>query len=400
MKTILFLITTLALPLAAGAQPAVQKSDLVAANTAFAFNLMNQIAQADPNANAFISPFSVSCALQMTAAGAAGDTLAEMQQTLKITGFSADSLYSSIQELDQQLAGRKNVTLSLANGLWFQQGFQLKPAFTDINQKYFQAGLDSLDFGSPESAQKINDWASRQTQGKIKDLVQFPFPPLTRLILANAIYFKGSWVTAFKKELTKPRDFHLESGQTKQTSMMLQDGNFSYQETGDFQAVKLPYKGDLQMELYLPQPHSTPQKLIAKFASERAWRDTVKHGFQRREGSVTLPKFKMEYQIELNHPLEALGMKSAFGAGADFSGMANERLSISEVKQKTYVDVNEEGTEAAAVTVVGVRAMAVMHSPSSRFTMVLDRPFFFVISDMKTQSVLFMGVLNDPGADK
>lgn len=182
--------------------------------------------------------------------------------------------------------------------------------------------------------------------------------------------------------------------------MMLQRGNFIYQETPDFQAVRLPYKGALQMELYLPQPGSTPQKLLARLAGDQAWREKVQTSFSRREGSVTLPKFKTEYKITLNAPLEALGMKSAFKDSANFSGMANEPLSISEVKQKSYVDVDEEGTEAAAVTVVGVRASAIMRPPPNRFTMVLDRPFFFVISDMDTLSILFMGIVNDPASGK
>jgi serine protease inhibitor len=398
MKSIPALILTSALALAAGAEPAAQQTSLVAANTAFAFDLMNQITQAHPDANAFISPYSVSCALQMTAAGAAGETRAEMQRTLKSADLSADSLYAAFEELDQQIAGRKDVILNLANGLWYQEGFHLKPAFADINQKFFQAGLAGVNFGAPESAQTINDWASRETQGKIKEVVQFPFPPLTRLILANAIYFKGSWAVPFKKALTRPREFDLENGQTRQTPMMQQDGSFIYQETPDFQAVKLPYKGALQMELYLPQPGFTPQKLVTRLASDASWRGTVQTGFSRREGSVTLPKFKIEYQIELNAVLEALGMKRAFNAGADFSGIANEPVFISEVKQKSYVDVNEEGTEAAAVTVVGVRASAIMRPPPNRFTMVLDRPFLFIISDVNTRSILFIGIVNDPAS--
>ena len=396
MKSIAAFILISAIVFEVGAEPPMQKSGLAAANSAFGFDLMNQIAQARPDANAFISPYSVSCALQMTSVGAGGETRAEMQRTLKTADLPADALYAAVKSLNQQFDGRKDVTLNLANGLWYEEGFHLKPAFADTNRKFFQAGLASVDFGTPESAAIINQWADQQTKGKVKDVVEFPFPPLTRLILANAIYFKGSWVTAFKKELTRPQEFYLAGGQTVQAPMMVQDGRFIYQETPDFQAVKLPYKGGLQMELYLPQPDSNPQKFVARLASDASWRDAVQTGFSRREGSVTLPKFKIEYQIELNAPLKALGMKSAFGPEADFSGIADESLFIGEVKQKSYVDVNEEGTEAAAVTTVGIRASAVIQPRERPFSMVLDRPFFFVISDINTQSILFMGIVNDP----
>jgi serpin B len=393
---VLFFMVTLA----AGADPAADQESLVTANTGFAFDLMNQIAQAQPDANVFISPFSVSSVLQIVNNGAAGGTKTEMQQMLKTSGLAAEPLNAACQSLDQQFTARKDVTLNLANGLWVQQGFRLKPAFVADNGKYFQAELANVDFGNPQSAQTINGWADRQTRGKIKEVVQFPFPPLTRLILANAIYFKGTWSKPFKKDLTQPRDFHLANGPAKPTPMMAQNGHFPYQETADFQAVKLPYRGGLQMELYLPQTNSNPRKLLAGFIAGQDWQKNIQSGFGGREGSVTLPKFKIEYQVGLNGPLQALGMKSAFGQDADFSGIADEPLSISEVKQKSFVEVNEQGTEAAAVTTVTMTALAIRMPETSPFTMVLDRPFFFVISDMATGSILFMGIVNNPAASQ
>jgi serine protease inhibitor len=385
--------------LAARAEPAADQDRLVDANTAFAFDLMGRVMQAQPGANVFISPFSVSSVLQMVENGAAGATKTEMQQALKTSGLSAASLNAAFRGLNQQFTARKDVTLNLANGLWFQAGFHLKPAFADDNRKFFQAELSGVDFGDPQSARTINDWADQQTRGKIKEVVQFPFDPLTRLILANAIYFKGKWDTPFKKSATRPHPFHLANGESKRTPMMAQDGDFAYQENPDFQAVKLPYAGGLQMELYLPGTNSTPKMFLAGTAGSQKWRDNIQAGFRRREGSVTLPKFKIEYEIRLNEPLEALGMTSAFDRNADFSGIANEPLFISAVKQKSFVDVNEEGTEAAAVTSVTMEALSIRMPPPDRFTMVLDRPFFFVISDVSTGSILFMGVVNDPAGD-
>lgn len=369
---------------------------LVQANTGFGFDLMNQISQAQPDANVFISPYSVSSVLQMVENGAAGATLSEMQTALRTSGLSPDSLNPAFQVLDQQFAALKDVTLNLANGLWYQNGFHIKPAFADANRRFFRAELAGVDFSSPNSAQSINGWCDQHTKGKIKQVVQFPFPPLTRLILANAIYFKGDWTEPFKANLTRPRDFHLPGGQTKPTPMMEQSGHFSYQETSDFQAVRLPYKGGLRMELYLPATNSSPRKLVADFARSD-WQKSVQAGFSSREGSVTLPKFKMEFEVKLNDPLKALGMKAAF-ANADFSGIADGPVFISEVKQKSFVEVNETGTEAAAVTVVTMRAMAIMMPQTGRFTMVLDRPFFFVISEVNTGSILFMGIVSNPAA--
>jgi serine protease inhibitor len=400
MKLISVCLATSVAVLATFSGFAADQEKLVAANTAFAFDLMHQVAKAEPDANVFISPYSVSSALQMTAVGAAGETRIEMQRVLGTDGLAEGSLNAAFKDLDRQFNGREEVTLNLANGVWFQEGFHLKPAFVDINQKFYHAGLASVNFASPDSAQAINAWADHQTKGRIKDVVQFPFPPRTCLVLANAIYFKGTWVAPFKKNLTWPRDFHLAGGQARQTPMMAQEGSFMYQENRDFQAVKLPYKGGLQMELYLPQPGSTPQKLVERFAAKATTREAVQNEFAWREGSVTLPKFKIEYQINLNDPLQAMGMHKAFDGDADFSGAADQPLFIREVKQKSYVEVNEEGTEAAAVTTVTAAHSIARMPPPNRFTMILDRPFFFVISDINTGSILFTGIINNPvGAD-
>lgn len=393
MKSMMcFLAAVLLAGVAKGGLAPGDRDKLVAADTGFGFDLMEQIAAEKPAGNIFISPYSVSCALQMTAAGAAGPTRAEMQKVLKTGGLEPLTLNAAIRDLDRELAGRQQVTLNLANGLWYQKGFHLKPSFVEVNQQSFRAGLQAVNFGSRASADIINDWADHETQGKIKQVVSFPFPPLTRLILANAIYFKGQWQSPFKPERTKPRPFHLADGELKDTPMMAQDGDFRYQETADFQAVRLPYKGGLEMELYLPAAGSSPRKLLHEWAA----RPQIASGFAMRNGSVVLPKFKLDCQVLLNDPLVKLGMGSAFGGKADFSGMADEAVYISQVLQKSYVDVDEEGTEAAAVTVVRMEAMVMRRPPPDRFTMVLDRPFFFVISDTATGAVLFMGLVDNP----
>jgi serpin B len=366
------------------------------ANNAFAFDLLRQIATAQPAQNIFISPYSVSTVLQMLGNGAVGQTKTEMQAALKTSGLSEQELNDSAKALNQSLQSQTSVDLDLANAIWFEKALQLKPAFTATNQSSFQAQLASVNFETPEAADTINNWASQNTRGKINNVVSFPFPAKTLLVLANAIYFKGMWATPFDKKLTQERDFNLASGIVKQTPMMQQSQKFEYEEDKDFQAVRLPYSGKrLQMVLFLPATNSSPLKLLASFKN-RNWNYEIQQAFSERRGTVTFPKFKLNYSILLNDPLQALGMKQAFIPGsADFSGVAADPLFISQVLQKSYVDVNEEGTEAAAVTTVTV-AGAVMMRPIPPFQMLLDRPFLFIIVDHTTQTILFMGIINDP----
>jgi len=377
------------------ADSSADQAKLAAANTGFAFDLLRQIVKEQPDANVFISPFSVSTVLQMVGNGTAGGTKAEMQDVLKTAGLPADSLNEACRSLNQSLTSLPDVTLNLANGIWYQKEVQLKPAFVAENENYFLAELAGVDFSKSKSADAINGWAGKTTHGKIKQVVQYPFPSLTRVILANAIYFKGKWVRPFDKKETKPHAFHLSAGVEKQVPMMWQGGHFSYQDGAGFQAVRLPYAGGrLQMYLFLPDTNSSPAKLLADLDKE-GWQNKTLPQFANREGTLMLPRFKLNYDVELNDPLKALGMQRAFTPAADFSAMAEEPLYISAVKQKSFVDVNEEGTEAAAVTTVRVATLAIM-KPIQPFEMIVDRPFFFVIEDNQTGSILFMGVVFDP----
>jgi serine protease inhibitor len=379
-------------PNAASAQ---DTEKLAAADNGFAFDLLKQLATEQPGKDIFISPFSAATALQMVANGAAGQTKTEMQQVLKTGDLPPAALNAACKSLNESLNSETNVILKLANGIWYQNNLRLKPDFVSANKDFFQAELAGVDFRRPASADLINGWADKKTDGKIQKVVQFPFPPLTRVILANAIYFKGKWAEPFDKSLTKPRDFHLAGGGVKQVPMMSQHRKFGYQEGDDFQAVRLPYAGDrLRMYLFLPTAHSNPQKLLAGFNGNQ-WRDEILPRFSQREGTLVFPKFKLNYEVLLNQALESMGMRQAFSNRADFSAMADEPLYVSQVKQKSYVAVDEEGTEAAAVTTVTMRALA-MRMPEKPFEMTVDRPFFFVIADGRTQSILFMGIVNDP----
>jgi serpin B len=370
---------------------------LTIADNGFAFDLLKQIAKEQPDKNIFISPFSVSIALQMVGNGAAGETKREMQHVLKTDGLKPAELNAACKKLNQSLNSQPGVILELANGIWYKKGFHLKPGFVADNKYFFGAELAGVDFGKPKSAQTINDWADKKTHGKIQNVVQFPFDPGTRLILANAIYFKGKWAEPFDKSKTKTRDFHLVSGKTELTPMMRQSRSFDYQDGDGFQAVRLSYAGDrLQMILFLPATNSSPQRLLANFNGEN-WRDKILPQFARREGTLVLPKFTINYEVRLNEPLEDLGMKRAFDSqSADFSAMADEPLFVGEVKQKSFAAVDEEGTEAAAVTTITMLAGAMPMRPPKPFEMIVDRPFFFVIADGQTQSILFTGIIFNP----
>jgi len=382
--------------LAVRADLSADQARLAGANTGFAFDLLKQIVKEKPDANVFISPFSVSTVLQMVGNGAAGETKAEMQAVLKTAGLPADSRNAACRDLNRSLTSLPDVALNLANSIWYQKEIQLTPAFVAENKNYFLAELAGVDFSNPKSADTINNWADKTTRGKIKDVVQFPFPPRTRVILANAIYFKGKWVKPFDKNQTKPHVFHLPGGEA-QAPLMWQRGHFNHENGDGFQAVQLPYAGGrLQMCVFLPATNSNPAKLLADLSGD-TWRDKIRSRFMDREGTLALPRFKIDFKEVLNDPLKALGMRQAFDQRADFSAMAETRegLYVSEAWQKSFVDVNEEGTEAAAVTGVRMTALAAMR-PLQPFEMVVDRPFFFAIEDNQTGSVLFMGVVHDP----
>ena len=392
-------ITWLSLLIAAVCPPALADSGedqakLAAANTSFAFDLFQQIAHEQPDANIFISPFSISTVLQMIDNGAAGATRQQMEQVLHADGLLAEALNTACAGLNQSLKSQTNVILELANAIWYQQDIPLKPGFVSVNKEFFQAKLGTVDFNSPQSAQIINDWADRSTHGKIQQIVRWPFDPATRVILANAIYFKGKWEAPFDPRYTKPHAFHLSGGGEKQVPTMWQHARFAYQSGDDFQAVRLPYAGrQFCMAVFLPNTNSSLAMLLTRF-NTTSERNKMLARFLEQEGTLSLPRCKLEYSVKLNDSLQALGMRRAFH-DADFSAMSNEPLEVSEVRQKSYIEVNEEGTEAAAVTTGIMQATAILR-PRPPFEMVVDRPFFFVIEDNQTQSILFMGVVSDP----
>jgi serpin B len=381
--------------------PALRASEqdmekLASANASFGFNLMKQVVGERPDANVFISPYSVSAALQMVWQGAAGNTKAEMDKALALDGFKPAAAGAAYKDLDASIKGAAaKVALNVANSIWYAPNIQIKPQFLSVNKDFYGAKLSVLDFTDPRSAGIVNSWVSEATHDKIKKIVEPPLSSRTGLILVNAIYFKGNWEHKFDKSATKAEPFHLQNGQQKQTAMMRQGRKFGYQEDGNFQAVRLPYVGDrLGMLVFLPATNSSPNKLLADLSGD-AWREKIMPKFQERQGTIVLPRLKLEFKAGLIQALKGLGIHQAFSSTANFSGISDTGLYVSGVDHASFVEVNEEGTEAAAATGVTM-ALTSVRPTVPPFQMIVDRPFFFAIEDSTTKSILFMGVVNDP----
>jgi serpin B len=372
-------------------------SRFVSANTQFGFRLFAQLAKQDAGKNVFISPSSVVLALTMIYNGAGGETQQEMAATLALSGMS-------LQEFNQANAAWRNllanadakVQLTIANSLWARKGIAFKPEFIKRNQDFFAAEISALDFALPNAPNTINQWVNQKTNGKIIKIVD-SIPSDAILYLLNAIYFKGHWATPFDKTKTQDRPFTLLSGAKKKHPMMSQNGRFRYFKNEKFQAISLPYgAGRMSMYVFLPGKNFNLIALQADLSASN-WESWMSQ-FRSTEGNIVLPRFKMEYEIVLNNALKALGMETAFDPRrADFGEMCAKSSSanvfLGEVKHKTFVEVNEEGTEAAAATSGGMHLNSL---PPPPFNMVVDRPFFCVIRDNQTGAILFMGSIMEP----
>lgn len=366
---------------------------LVFANTKFGFKLFGEVLKQDDNSNVFVSPSSVAIALAMTYNGASGSTQQAMAKALELQGLSLEQINSSNAALKVLLENPDpKVQLTIANSLWANQDVSFNSDFLQRNRDFYKAKVTNLNFSDASAPNAINDWVKENTKGKIDKIVN-QLTPDQVLFLVNAIYFKGNWTEQFDKNQTKEKPFTLASGQQKQHPMMSQFGDYKYLENENFQAISLPYGKDGRVSFYifLPKANSNLQAFYQTLNADN-WEKWMAQ-LNQREGSITLPRFKMDYEVTLNEALTALGMGEAFTDKADFSGMG-KNFAISQVKHKTFVEFNEEGTEAAAATSVGMVAMSMPANPT--FKMVVDRPFFACIRDNQTGSILFMGSIVEP----
>ncbi len=378
-------------------------SELVSENNVFAFDLYQAIRGSD--GNLFYSPFSISLALAMTYAGARGETESQMADTLHFTLPQA-RLHPAFNALDLALASRgegasgkdgEGFKLDIANSIWGQTGFTFLQAFLDTLAENYGAGLRLLDFAkAPEDARNtINDWVSEQTEGRIEDLL----PPnsitdLTRLVLTNAIYFNAAWKTPFEESLTTDGVFHLLDGGQVTVPMMRQAEFLGYAQGDGVQAVELPYDGDeLSMVILLPDAGQFGE-FEAGLDADKAAAIMGSLGYENL--ALTMPKFEYDARLDLAGTLSSMGMPAAFGMNADFSGMDGKQdLFISGVFHKAFVSVDEAGTEAAAATAV---VMTLKAAPGMPVEVTLDRPFIFLIRDIQTGAILFVGRVLNPSA--
>jgi serine protease inhibitor len=362
----------------------------------FGLGLFRQLADARPDQNVVVSPLSAGLALSMLANGAQGQTLAGIQQVLA-SGTDLDALNGTNAALVQALRSG-DVELAIANSLWARQGVPFLPSFMATNRRFYNAEVAALDLSSTEAGERINRWASDNTNGRITRMVEPPLHPSVVMYLMNAVYFKGRWEDEFQASATRPGPFRAPGG-TVQRPMMSRTDSYGYLDGDGFSAVRLPYRGGrFAMYVMLPDASSGVAALRQRLTPQ-AWTEWME-GFGTREVRVVMPKYRVNVESQLKPPLTALGMGEAFDAGrANFGALlpaeylARQNLYVSEAKQKVFLEVNEEGTEAAAVTGIEMRATS-MPAPPVQF--VVDRPFLLAIRDDQTGALLFIGQVNDP----
>ncbi len=384
--------------------PAMNTADLtnlVEGNTAFAFKIYQALREKD--GNLFYSPYSISEALAMTYAGANGETEQEIAEALSFI-LSQERLHPAFNSLDLQLKQRgegakgkdgEGFRMNVVNAIWGQRDYKFLDQFLDVLAQNYGAGLRIVDFigQTEQSRATINNWVSDQTEEKIKDLIpQGALNELTRLVLTNAIYFNAAWQYPFKEEKTANGAFHLLNGSDVTVPMMKQTESFRYAEGDNYQAVELPYDGrELSMVILLPKAGNFD--IFERSLSAEVVKDIIGN-LKTSQVVLTMPKFEYESTLGLKDSLTALGMGVAFTENADFSGMnGNRDLFIQDVLHKAFVSVDEAGTEAAAATavIVGLTSM-----PIGPFEFKMDRPFVYLIRDIQTDSIIFVGRVLNP----
>jgi serpin B len=366
-------------------------AEKVEKDNTFALDLFRTTCRyAKPAENVFISPLSVGMALNMTVNGAQGTTKDEMLAALRAQGYSMDdvneysrSLRTALMEIDP------STELAIANSIWYREGFPVKAPFIDVNRANYDAEVREINFSSPDALTQINGWCARQTKDKIPEIID-KISGDVMMYLINAVYFKGIWMYQFDREETKAEDFHLPDGTTRKVDMMHQQAPLNYTTDENARYLELPYGNQaFSMIVILPHEGKTTDDITAQMDSE-TWNDRMK-SLDSREVNLRLPRFKAECKYFLEKSvLPAMDMITPFNPGlADFGGISDRSLYISSVIHKTYADVNEEGTEAAAVTAVEMMYTSV--DPSSPMPFTVNRPFLFAIRERSTGILLFMG---------
>ncbi len=376
-------------PAVVAANPGVKR--LAAGTNAFGFHLLHQLTAKQPG-NVFFSPFSISQALLLTLNGAGGQTQKDLARTLGLTALSQDQINAANALLLPFIANPDpKVEVSVANALWANHGVVFNPAFQERTRRFYNAQATTLDFGSPAASAAINGWVSQNTQGKITQIVSQTDLAQSEAVLTNAVYFHGTWQSPFDKNETTEGPFFLASRRTKTVPLMSQTKTFPYLNTPKFQVVSLPYgKGRISLVIFLPKPGTSLSAAVSGLNGSSV--NQVIGAMKPAKLSIILPRFRADYTVNLNAPLSALGMGSAFSPGADFSPMGLRGAQINAVIHKAVLEVDEEGTIAAASTSVMIQCKYFVPKTVVR----VDHPFFCAIRDQVTGDILFEGVIQDP----
>lgn len=370
-------------------------SNFVHAINNFSIESFKQIVNSAEDENVFISPLSISIALGMTWNGAQSTTEEAMRNVLGYGDLGKDTINESYRNLIDGLPKiDPGVILEIANSIWVRKGYKILRSFLDVNAKYFHARVEALDFNSEKSITIINDWVAKSTHDKIRTILTPPVHPNVMMYLINAVYFKGTWTSEFDKANTIKAPFHITAEKDTTCDMMYQKSRFPVLINKYFRAIDLPYgNGDFSMVVFLPAEDRTVNDLLSKLNSDR-W-SSIMNGFRKKEVMLYLPKFKLSYSTLMNNVLRTMGMDVALERGkANFKGMEpSGELYISRVLHKTFVQVDEKGTEAAAVTGVEMMTKAMPQRP---LEIRVDRPFLFVIHEKTSGTILFMGKMVQP----
>jgi len=371
-------------------------ASVVAANNTFAFKFLQSALQQDSSSssNKLISPLSIYMALSMVYNGADKATKDSMAYALQLQGIDINSLNATCKSLIQQLPGEDNqVQLAIANSIWYSQGKILPlQSFLDVNTNFYNAAVKGLDFNNASSVDVINNWVSSNTQGKIPSVIQ-TIDPAALMFLINAIYFKGGWQFAFETSATHNDTFALNNGTTVNAPYMQQEITTNIFNNSQFRLIELPYGGGNSYSMYIADASNRTLN-INQFASSLNAVDikTAITGMRKETVTLEMPKWESAYSIEDFKPeLNSLGMGITLGSNADFSKMYNIPVYISKAIHKTYIKVDEEGTTAAAVTVIGTQSSAV-----NAYPYLLNHPFVYIIAEKQTGTILFTGVMNNP----
>ncbi|HTU80574.1 MAG TPA: serpin family protein [Candidatus Acidoferrales bacterium] len=370
--------------------------DLGGAYSSFGFALLAKVRAEHPADNVFVSPVSVALALAMTAVGAGGTTRAAILKTLGASDTPMASFENANASLLASLADHgKDLQLSVANAIWLNQKFAIEPQFVSATHDAFGASAENLAFGQPAAAQTINDWVKTHTSGLIPAIVGST-DASEAAILTNAVAMKAKWAQQFKKDSTHDAPFHPSQGAPVTVSMMAQTANFKYASADGWQMARLPYCCDDRFAMYvvLPSPGHDPGATLTALSGGAFDRAIASLSEQRM--LFEMPRYTATFQTRLNDPLAQMGMGVAFGDAADFSHLVAPpaRAAISDVNHRVFVRVDEEGTQAAAATSVGITMMALPAPPPVR--MIVDRPFVMAIRDDRTRQLLFLGVVTSP----